>query len=106
MLPPWDPYQGFSRKHPSLILPSDYYPFLIVQPSSNEAAEKCLRTIKKDFKGLGQLVGRMDVQDVLSSIHSISEKDTERSRKTVLINTLLRGWYNCKNFGFFDHGMI
>lgn len=93
--------RDISRKHLSLILLSDYYPLLIVQANSNEVAEKSLRTSKKDVKGLGQLVGRAGVQDVLSSIHSVSGKDTDRSRKNLLINTWLRGWCSCKNFGFF-----
>ena len=51
---PWTQVRDVSRKLPSLILPSDYYPLLIVQASSNEVAEKSLKTIKKDFQGLGQ----------------------------------------------------
>jgi len=48
--------RNISRKLPSLIHHSDYYPSLIVQTSSVEVTEVSLRIIKKDFRGLGQLV--------------------------------------------------
>jgi len=38
---------------------------------------------------------------LLITVPSLAGKDTERSRKTLLINTWMRGWCNCKNFGFF-----
>jgi len=37
----------------SLICPSDYYPLLIVQAGSDEVADRSLRIIKNDFRGLG-----------------------------------------------------
>ena len=83
--------RNISRKFPSLIWPSDYYPLLIVQAGSDEVAEKSLRIIKNDFRGLGQLVDRVSVQVIFSSIPSVAEKDTESSKKTHLINTRLRG---------------
>lgn len=42
-----------TRKLPGLVCPSDYYSLLIVQASSNEVAERRLRAIKRDFRGLG-----------------------------------------------------
>ena len=42
-----------SRKLPGLIHPSGYYPVLIVQASSDEVADRSLRAIKNDFRGLG-----------------------------------------------------
>ena len=81
-----------SRELPSLICPSDYYPLLIVQASNSKVTERSLRIIKKDFRGLGRLVDGVGVQVVFSSNPSVSGKDTERSRKTHLINT----WCKCK----------
>ena len=88
---PWARVRDISRKLPILIQTSDYYPLLIAQASSDEISEKSLRIIKKDFRGLGWLVDGMGVQVVFSSIHSMSGKDTERSRKTYLVSTWLRG---------------
>ena len=62
--------------------------------------------IKRDFRALGQLVEGLGAQVVFSSIPTVAGKDTERSRKTPLINTWLRGWCHRRNFGFFDHGEV
>ena len=43
---------------------------------------------------------------VFSSIPSVAGLDTERIKKTHLINKWLRGWCKHRNFGFFDHGAI
>ena len=43
---------------------------------------------------------------MFSSISSVAVRDTERTRKTHLINTRLRGWCHCRNVGFFNHGVI
>ena len=45
--------RDISRKLPGLIHPSDYYPLLIVQAGSGEVADRSLRAIKNDFRGLG-----------------------------------------------------
>jgi len=33
-------------------------------------------------------------------------RDIERTRKTHVIKMWLRGWCHCRNFGFFDQGVI
>ena len=48
--------KDISRKLPGLIRPSDYYPLLVIQAGRDEVAEKSLRSIKKDFRGLGRVV--------------------------------------------------
>jgi len=40
------------------------------------------------------------------SVPSVAGRDTERTRKSHLINTWLRGWCCCRNFGFFDHRAV
>ena len=69
-----------------LIRPSDYYPLLIIQAGRDEIAEKSLRSIKKDFRRLGQVVDGAGVQVVFSSITSVAGKGTERIQKTHLLN--------------------
>ena len=98
--------RDISRKLPELIRPSDYYPLLIIQAGRDEIAEKSLRSIKKDFGGLGRVVDGAGMQVVFSSIPSVAEKGTERIPKTHLINKWLRGWCKHRNFGFFDHRAI
>jgi len=73
--------RDISRKLPGLIRLSDYYPLLIIQAGSDEIAEKSLRSIKKDFRGLGQVVDGAGVRVVFSSIPSMAEKGTERIQK-------------------------
>jgi len=43
---------------------------------------------------------------VFSSIPSVAGKNTERDRKTHLINRWLRDWCRWWNFDFFDHGEV
>ena len=96
--------RDISRRLPGLIRPSDYYPLLIIQAGSDEVAERSLRAIKKDFRGLGRVVEGAGVQVVFSSIPSVAGRDTERYQKTHLINKWLKSWCKSRDFGFFDHG--
>ena len=98
--------RDIARKLPGLIGPSDYYPLLIVQAGSDEVAERSLRSIKEDFRGLGRVVEGTGVQVDFSSLPSVAGKDTESIQKTRLINKWLRSWCKHRNFGFFDHGVI
>ena len=86
--------------------PSDYYPLLVIQAGNNKVAERSLKSLKKDFKALGWLVEGSGAQVVFSSIPQVEQKTTERGWKTHLINTRLRDWCHCRNFGFFDHGKV
>ena len=65
---------------------SDYYPLLVFQVGRNEVAERSLRAVKRDFRALGQLRYEAGAQVVFSLITSVAGKDTERNRKTHLIN--------------------
>jgi len=85
---PWD----ITKKLPDLIRSSDYYPLIIVQAGSNEAAERSLRAIRSVFRALGQLVDGARVQVVFSSVSSVVVRDTKKTRKIHLIKMWLRGW--------------
>ena len=98
--------RDISRKLPGLIHPSDYYPLLIVQAGSDEVADRSLRAIKNDFRGLGRLVDNAGIQVVFAGIPTVAGKDNAITRKTHRINTWLRGWCKRKNLGFFDHGAV
>ena len=98
--------RDITRKLPGLVRPSDYYPLLVIQAGSDEVAERSPAAIKRDFRALGRLVEGSGAQVVFSSIPTVAGKDTERNRKTHLINTWLRGWCHRRNFGFFDHGEV
>lgn len=76
--------RDISRKLPSLIHPSYYYPLLIVQANSDEVADRSLKIIKNYFRGLGRLVEETDTQVVFSSVPSLTGKDTERAGKPIL----------------------
>lgn len=82
---------------------------MIIQAGSDEIAERSLKAIKRDFRGLGQLLDGVSAQVVFSSIPSVVGRDTEWTWKTWLINTWLRGWCCCRIllcFFFFDHGEV
>jgi len=71
-----------------------------------EVADRSLRAIKNDFRGLGRLVDNAGIQVVFSGIPTVAGKDNVVTRKTHRINTWLRGWCKCKNLRFFDHGVV
>ncbi|XP_042725317.1 uncharacterized protein LOC122178868 [Lagopus leucura] len=98
--------RDISRKLPSLIHPSDYYPLLIVQAGSDEIPVRSLRIIKNDFRRLGKLVDGAGIQVVFASIPLVAGMNAEMTRKSHLINAWMRGWCKRKNFGFFDHGVV
>jgi len=54
---------------------------LIVQASNDEAAERSMRIIKKDFSGLGWLVDGEGVQVAFSSFPSVVWRDSEEQEK-------------------------
>ena len=79
---------------------------LPVRKCSYEVTESSLRAIKKTFRGQEQLVGRAGEQVVFSFLSSVTGRDTERTRKTHLLNTWMRGWCSHRNFGTFNHGVV
>ena len=60
--------RDITRKVPGLVCSSDYCPLLIVQVSSDEIVQGSLRAIKKDVRGLGQMVEGVGVQVLFSSL--------------------------------------
>ena len=98
--------RDISRKLPGLIHPSDYYPLLIVQAGSDEIADRSLRAIKNDFRGLGRLVDNAGIQVIFAGIPTVAGIDNAITRKTHRINTWLRGWCKHKNLRFFGHGVV
>jgi len=77
------------RRIPILVQPSDYYPLLIFQVGSDEAATRSPRAIKRDFRALEQLVIGSREQVVFSSTLPVEGNDEGRKRKTQQINTCL-----------------
>jgi len=88
------------------VQPSDYYPLLVMQAGGDEIVERSPKFIKRDFRALGQLVEGSGAQVVFSSILSLAGNNSERGRKTHLINKWLRDWCHRWNFVFFDHGEV
>jgi len=76
-----------TRRFRSLICFYDYYLLLVVWFGSNEVTERSLRAIRRAFTGLEWLVDRMGAQVVFSPIRSVAVRDTERTRKTHIMNT-------------------
>jgi len=81
-----------TRKLPKLVRSTDYFPLLIVQVGSDETAHRSLRTMKRDFRGLGHLVQGAGAQVVFCSITSGAVRDAEQAWKAQVMNNWLRGW--------------
>jgi len=47
-----------------------------------------------------------ELQVLFSSMPSVAQRDTERTRESHLINMWLRGWWHHRNFSFYDHGVV
>ena len=72
--------RDITRKLPRLVKGSNYYLLVVVQVSSVEVAERGAKTIKRDFRELGQLLEGSRAQVVFSSIPSVARRHTERNR--------------------------
>jgi len=105
-LPYWGLSQGHNKKLPKLVRYTDYFPLLIVQVGSDEIAQRSLQAMKRDFRGLGQLVQGAGAQVIFCSTPSGALKDMEWAWKAQVMNYWLRGWCRGRNFGFFDHGAV
>ena len=84
--------RDITRKLPKLVKSTEYFPLLIVQVGSNEIAQRSLRTMKRDFRGLGCFVQGVGAQVIFSSIPSGVVRDTEWAWKAQAMNKWLRGW--------------
>jgi len=89
-----------------MVRPSDCYALLVKQVGADEIAERSLKAIKRDFRALGKLIEGSGAQAVFSSTPSVAGKNTERDRKTHIINRRLRGQCCKWNFDFFDYGEV
>ena len=98
--------QDITRKLPKLVRSTDYVPLLIIQVGSDEIAQRSLQAMKRDFRGLGQLVQGAGAQVIFCSTPSGALKDMEWAWKAQVMNYWLRGWCRGRNFGFFDHGAV
>ncbi|XP_042671795.1 uncharacterized protein LOC122158835 [Centrocercus urophasianus] len=76
--------RDISRKLPSLIRPSDYYPLLIVQAGSDEIPVRSQRIIKNDFRRLGKLVDGAGIQVVFPVFPRWQGQALRRPGKAIL----------------------
>ncbi|RMB89236.1 hypothetical protein DUI87_34385 [Hirundo rustica rustica] len=78
--------QNITERLPALIQPSDYYPLLIVQAGSDEIEKRSVKAIKRDFRALGQVIGRAGAQVEFCSVPLVAEENDEQNRRTRTIN--------------------
>ncbi|GAB0208393.1 hypothetical protein GRJ2_003305000 [Grus japonensis] len=97
--------KDITRKLPSLVQPSDYYPLLLLHVGGDEAVTHNAKAIKRDFRVLGQSLKGSGAQVIFSSLLPVKGSNVGWNRWTQSINAWLRGWCQCHNFGFFDNGV-
>lgn len=59
--------------------PSDYYPLLVVQASSDKITKGSLKAIKRDFRALWLLVEGSGAQTVISSNLLVTRNNIDRN---------------------------
>ena len=68
-------------KLPDLVNSSDYYPLLVFQVGSDEVGRRSPKSIKRDFRALGQRLKGSGTQVMFSSIPSVAIMNEEINRK-------------------------
>ncbi|GAB0205185.1 hypothetical protein GRJ2_002984100 [Grus japonensis] len=96
--------KDITRKLPSLVHPSDYYPLLLLHVGGDEAETCTMKAIKRDIRLLGQSLKDSGAQVIFSSLLPVEGSNVGRNRRAQSINAWLRGWCQRHNFGFFDNG--
>jgi len=97
--------KDISRKVPTLVQPSDYYPLLLFHEGGGEAATRSPRVIKTDFRALERFVRESGAQVIFSSLLPVAGSDNGRNRQAQSINMWLHGRCHHHSLGFFDNGM-
>lgn len=82
------------------------YPLLVFHVASHEVAKRSPRTIKRDFKALGQLIKGPSAWIAISSILPLPGNNIERNRQMQVINTWPQDWCHQQNVGFLCHGIV
>ena len=88
----------------SLVQSAGCYPLLLFYVSTSDTARSSLRSIKKDYRALGAVVGDAGAQAVFSSIVPVKGKEFERASRIWRINQCLRDWCHSQGLGYLDHG--
>ncbi|GAB0204581.1 hypothetical protein GRJ2_002923700 [Grus japonensis] len=96
--------KDITRKLPSLVQPSDYYPLLLLHVGGDEAETRTTKAIKRDFRLLGQSLKDSGAQVIFSSLLPVKGSNGGWNRRMQSINAWLHGWCQRHNFGFFDNG--
>lgn len=91
------------EKLPSLVKPANYYPFLLFQVGSNDAAMRGLRNIKRDFMSLGTILKGFGPQVVFSSILPVRERGL-RKRPVEQVNGWLHSWCHAQGLSLCSLG--
>ncbi|CAM5108087.1 unnamed protein product [Natator depressus] len=98
--------RNVTERLPTLIEPSDRYPFLLLHVGTNDTVKNDLERITADYVALGRRIKEFEAQVVFSSILPVEGKGQGRDRRIVEVNEWLRRWCRREGFGFFDHGMV
>ena len=69
---------------------------------TSDPARSSLRSIKKDYRALGEGVRNSGVQAVFSSVLSVKGKEFESTSQIWQINNWL--WGHSQGFSYLDHG--
>ena len=93
-----------TKRLPSLVQSTDYYPLLLFHVGTSDTARSSLRNIKKDYRALGAVVRDSGAQVVFSSVLLVKGKGFERASRIWQINKWLWDWCHSQGFGYLDHG--
>jgi len=84
----------------SMIKAHNYYPLLVFQTGSHEAATRKLKNIKKNFTSLQKVLKESEAQVIFSSVLPVGNWDPGRRRGTDKLNDWLCEWSHAQGYGF------
>lgn len=95
------------EKLPSLVESTDYYLLLLFHVDTHtysNTTRNSLRSVKKTYRALGEVVRDSEVQVFFSSILLVKGKDFERASGLWQINDWLWDWCHTQGFSYLEGG--
>ena len=92
-----------AERLPALVNATDYYPLLVIHVGARDIESSSLRSIKKDYRALGEMVRGSGAQIVFSTILQDTGEELPKARRIGQVNKWLKGWCHSQGIGCLEH---